>query len=366
MIETKQAISWLSVISIILIAFWGFVDQKPAADHLDSKDPTDFSVENVVEHLKIIANDVHHVGTSAHRDVQTYLVAELKALGLDPQIQTQRVFNLRSRYASGTVAENIIARIEGTEDGKTLMLLSHYDSAMPHSFGASDNGSGIATILEGLRVFLGKNEKPKNDIIILFSDAEELGLLGAQAFVEKHPWADEVGLVLNFEARGSGGPSYMLMETNSKNGKMLTEFIKANPSYPTTNSLAYSVYKLLPNDTDLTPMRESGNVNGFNFAFIDDHFDYHTAQDIWQRVDREALTHQADYLMKTLRYFANSDISNLNSESDRIFVNFPFVKLAHYPFSWNIPLFILATAILIILFVLGVRKNNLRNCYEIT
>lgn len=57
-----------------------------------------------------------------------------------------------------------------------------------------------------------KNETPKNDIVILISDAEELGLLGAGAFVEHHPWAKDIGLVLNFEARGSGGPSYMLYQ----------------------------------------------------------------------------------------------------------------------------------------------------------
>lgn len=357
--EVNQIFSWVSLLLIVLIVFWSFADQKPAADHMDSMDPADFSLENVVEHLKVIAKDVHHVGTEAHREVQAYLIEELKALGLSPQIHRQRVFRLSSRFGSGTVVENIIARIEGTREGKSLMLLSHYDSAMPHSFGASDDGSGIATILEGLRVFLGKNEKPKNDIIILFSDAEELGLFGARAFVEKHPWADDVGLILNFEARGSGGPSYMLMETNGKNSKMLTEFIKANPSYPTTNSLSYSVYKMLPNDTDLTPLREIGNINGFNFAFIDDHFDYHTAQDTWQRIDRETLAHQADYLMKTLNYFAHSDIDDLNSEHDRIFVNFPFVKLIHYPFSWNIPLFILATVLFIVLFVLGVRAGHI-------
>ena len=62
----------------------------------------------------------------------------------------------------------------------------------------------FVTILEGVRAYLALNKTPKNDIIILFSDAEELGLLGAQAFVEHHPWAKNIGLVLNFEARGSG------------------------------------------------------------------------------------------------------------------------------------------------------------------
>jgi Zn-dependent M28 family amino/carboxypeptidase len=51
-------------------------------------------------------------------------------------------------------------------------------------------------------------------ILLFFSDAEELGLNGAALFVTQHKWAKDIGLVLNFEARGSSGPSYMLMETN--------------------------------------------------------------------------------------------------------------------------------------------------------
>ena len=79
--------------------------------------------------------------------------------------------------------------------------------------------------------------------------------------------------MLNFEARGSGGPSYMLIETNGGNANMMKEFVAANPKYPVANSLAYSIYKELPNDTDLTIFRRDGNIDGFNFAFIDDHYE---------------------------------------------------------------------------------------------
>ena len=89
----------------------------------------------------------------------------------------------------------------------------------------------------------------------------------------------------------------------------------------------YSIYKMLPNDTDLTIFRQNKNINGFNFAFIGDHFDYHTEQDTYERLDLETLVHQADYFTSTLNYFANSDLSNLDSEVDQVFTNFPFVTL---------------------------------------
>jgi Zn-dependent M28 family amino/carboxypeptidase len=166
-------------------------------------------------------------------------------------------------------SKNIIAKIKGTSNTKALLLLSHYDSA-PHSssLGASDDASGVATILESVRAYLYNKTQHKNDIIILFSDAEELGLNGASLFVTQHQWAKKVGLALNFEARGSSGPSYMLMETNQGNAKMVDAFSSGNVQYPVSNSLMYSIYKMLPNDTDLTVFREQGQIQGFNFAFI--------------------------------------------------------------------------------------------------
>lgn len=352
----KKYSSLLSIFIICLAAFWGFYDLKPSyVPSADSK--TDFSIENALRHLEVISNKVHHVGTEEHKNVQNYIVDELKKLGLNPTIQTQSVVN--KKWFAGTTSENIIARIEGSENGKALMLLSHYDSNPHSSLGASDAGSGVVTILEGIRAFLAENKTPKNDIIILISDAEELGLLGAKAFVEFHPWASDVGLVLNFEARGSGGSSYMLMETNGKNSKLVTEYLKANPSYPAGNSLLYSIYKKLPNDTDLTVFREIGDINGFNFAFIGDHFDYHTVQDSYDRLDRTTLAHQADYMMTMLHHFSNISLDNLNNDRDLVYVNFPILKILTYPFSWITTLLIITIVVLSLLVFFGIAANKI-------
>ena len=354
----KSSRNYLAVLIIILTVYWSFNDIIPSVTSSKKEiSATEFSIDNALYHLKNISQKPHHTGSEEHKKVQDYLVKELKKLNLEPEIQYQTAINKKWRAA--TTTENIIARIKGTEDGKALLLLTHYDSNPHSSLGASDAGSGVVTILEGIRAYLATNKAPKNDIIILFSDAEELGLLGAQAFVENHPWAKDVGLVLNFEARGSGGSSYMLMETNGKNKTLLTEFLNANPNYPAANSLMYGVYKKLPNDTDLTVFREKGNINGFNFAFIDDHFDYHTEQDSYERLNRETLLHQADYFTTSLNYFANADLTNLNSDTDYIYVNFPFTKLLTYPFSWVLPMLIIAFLLFIALIVVGIYKKKM-------
>ena len=353
----KAFSSLISVLIIIGVIYWSFSDLKPTFSPEETPSKTDFSINNALFHLKKISKEAHYTGSKNHKKVQNYIVDELHKMGLETEIQTQTAIN--KKWFAATTAENILARIKGSENGKALLLLTHYDSNPHSSLGASDAGSGVVTILEGIRVFLEKNIQPKNDIIILISDAEELGLLGAQAFVDEHSWTKDIGLVLNFEARGSGGPSYMLMETNGKNSKLLSEFLAAKPNYPATNSLMYSIYKKLPNDTDLTVFRENAAINGFNFAFIGDHFDYHTAQDSYERLDRETLLHQADYFTATVNYFANSDLSDLNSDEDFVYVNFPFVKLATYPFSWVLPMLIIAVIVFLILIFFGFSKEKL-------
>lgn len=319
-------------------------------------DEISFSTDRALVHVKNMSEKPHGVGFPAHSEVRDYIISALHKMGLETNTQQGFTAGDWGNFSSAT---NILARIKGTEKGKALLLLSHYDSSPHSSLGASDAASGVATILEGVRAFLKQNKAPKNDIIILISDAEELGLNGADLFVNKHPWVREVGLVLNFEARGSGGPSYMLLETNRGNAKVIEEFIKANPKYPAANSLVYSIYKMLPNDTDLTVFREDMDIEGLNFAFIDDHYDYHTVRDNYERLDRNTLAHQGSYLMPLLEHFSNSDLTNLKSLNDSIYFNIPFFRLVSYPFDWIFPMLALAILLFMALLFFGLRNSSL-------
>jgi len=281
-------------------------------------------------------------------------VKELQKLGLETSLQEGYTL---SDWGNLVKSKNILARIKGTNNSKALLLLSHYDSA-PHSYshGASDAGSGVATILEGVRTFLYNKTPHKNDVIILFSDAEELGLNGAALFVTQHQWAKEIGLVLNFEARGTSGPSYMLMETNKGNAGLVKEFAAAKTPCPASNSLMYSIYKMLPNDTDLTVFREQGNIQGFNFAFIDDHYNYHTAQDDIHHLNKNTLAHQGTYLMPLLNYFSNTDLNSTQTSDDDVYFTIPY-SFIHYPFSWVMPMTIIAFILLIVFIFFGIGKR---------
>jgi hypothetical protein len=349
----------IAVVLIVLAIYWSFFALMPSQISDLNTESTAFSSERALVHLKNITKKPHYVGSEEHEVVKDYLVKALNDLGLETQIQ--EAYSQNKKWGSIVKPKNILARIKGSENSKALMLLTHYDSKSHASYGASDAGSGVVTILEGIRAYLSTGKTPKNDIIILFSDAEELGLNGADIFVNQHPWAKDVGLVLNFEARGSGGPSYMLIETNGGNQNLINGFKAANPDYPVANSLAYSIYKMLPNDTDLTYFREDGDIDGLNFAFIDDHFDYHTALDTYDRLDRNTLEHQGSYLMPLLNYFSDADLSSLKSDKDAVYFNVPLFKMVTYPNSWIVPMLILAWIIFLALVFYGIQKRRLNS-----
>ncbi len=348
----------IALLLLIIAIYWSFSALLPSKISDLETEKTKFSTERALLHLKEISKEPHYVGAKNHQEVREYLVKALNNLGLETQIQ--EAYSLTD-WGTITKPKNILARMKGSDNSKALMLLSHYDSNPHSSIGASDAGSGVVTILEGLRAYLQGNKTPKNDIIILFTDAEELGLNGADIFVNKHPWAKDVGLVLNFEARGSGGPSYMLVETNGGNQNLIKGFVEANPKVPVANSLAYSIYKMLPNDTDLTRFREDGNIDGFNFAFIDDHYDYHTALDTYERLDKKTLEHQGSYVMPLLTYFADANLNAVKSDVDNVYFNAPLFKTVTYPFSWILPMLIVAFVIFFALVFYGISKRTLNS-----
>ena len=346
-----------SLLVLIVLIFGIFYFMMPQSYDQTEAPLSEFSTKRALSIVKEISKKPHFVGSKNHEFIANYLQKELQDLGIETSVQEG--FSMTEK---GTLvkSKNILAIIKGSKNTKALLLLSHYDSA-PHSSskGASDDASGVATILESVRAFLHNKTSHKNDIIILFTDAEELGLNGAALFVTQHKLAKEVGLVLNFEARGSSGPSYMLMETNDGNAKMVDAFKAGNVSYPVSNSLMYSIYKMLPNDTDLTVFREQGKIQGFNFAFIDSHFNYHTSQDKYENLDPKTLAHQGSYLYPLLNYFSNTDLTDFNSTDNKIYFNVPF-SFVSYPFGWLFPMLIVGFGLFLLFVFVGLGKRALR------
>ena len=220
---------WSPILIFGLIAY-SFYGLMPRNIVLDQQPDEVYSVSRALDHLKPISEAPHHIGSPQNAIVRDYIIGALKDLGLEPQTQKGYVYSPGNGGLDEPV--NIMAKISGRESGKALLVFSHYDSALVPSFGASDAGSGVVTILESIRAYLSAGQTPKHDIIILFTDGEEVGLDGAKLFVREHPWAKDIGLSLNFEARGSGGTSNMIVETNQGNKGLINSFVQAGVPYP--------------------------------------------------------------------------------------------------------------------------------------
>ncbi len=307
-----------------------------------------------MKHVVNIAHRPHPMGSAEHRAVRDYIMTELSRAGLEPQIQETIALNSTDQPLRIGAVENILARLKGTAGGPAVLLVSHYDSA-PNSLGASDDGAAAAALLETLRA-LRAGPPLRNDVIFFFSDGEEVGLLGANAFVTEHPWARDVGVVLNFEARGNSGPSIMF-ETSDNNGRLIREFGRAAP-FPMANSLSYEIYKLLPNDTDLTVFRKAG-LPGLNFAYINGIGHYHTPLDSVGEIDVRSLQHHGSYALALARHFGNLDLRQTKEGNVTYFDLFGRV-LVHYPMLWTTPLAALVVGLFVTLVIVGFRRGRLK------
>jgi hypothetical protein len=328
--------------------------QRPPAAATEGTPPQEFSSLRAMKHLQIIARTPHPMGSKENHAVRDYIIGELAAQGADAQVQTAGVIHPSeiTPYVGGTV-QNVVGRLKGTGGGKAVLLMGHYDSA-PTSPGASDDGAAVAALLETARA-LKAGPPLRNDVIFLLTDGEEVGLLGSKAFVDEHPWAKDVGVVFNFEARGNGGPSIMF-ETSPENGRLIREFAESSP-YPFANSFSYEIYKRLPNDTDFTVMKAAG-LPGLNFAYISGLPDYHTVTDSVDNIDQRSLQHQGSYAFALARHFGNLDAVSAR-ESNAVYFDVPGGFLVRYSGAWILPLAILALALFAGVVILGLKRGLL-------
>lgn len=235
----------------------------------------------------------HPTGSEAASRVRERILARLRWLGYQPQVQD--VFACGPHERCGRV-RNVVARRHGFGEEKAVLLVAHYDSVGAGP-GVSDDMAGVATLLEVARV-VAEESRLRRPVLFLFTEGEEDGLIGASAFAREHPWMDEVGVVLNLEARGASGPSY-LFETGEEDGWLLSLYGRAAPD-PSVTSVSVEVYRRMPNDTDFTVFRERG-LAGLNFAFIGDEHAYHTPLDDREHLSLASLQHHGDQVLATLR-----------------------------------------------------------------
>jgi len=259
-----------------------------------------YSAERAMADIKAFASQPHPIGSSANHAARDYLLARMTALGLSPEVH-KGVGMQQPKWAKGVLVggdvENLVGVLPGRDrSAPAVALMAHYDS-VPGSSGAADDAAGVSSALEIVRALKAQGT-PARDVMLVITDGEEAGLLGANAFFHRDPAAKHVGFVFNMEARGDAGRVQMFQASAGDGGAI--RLLQRTADRPQATSLSGFVYAHMPNDTDFTESLKAG-VGGLNYAFAGRQFDYHAASSVPATMDPGTLQDMGQQVLSTAR-----------------------------------------------------------------
>lgn len=320
---------------IWLLAVHG--QSRPWPSGLDAP-PTQFSAARAEAVLSRVLGEQHPhpAGSAENAAVRGRILRELSAMGVPARTQTGLHCHGEPRWNSLPCATvtNIIAGI-APGAGKEVVLMAHYDSVAAGP-GAGDDGAGVAILLESIRALKARGIEggAQHPLIALFTDGEENGLVGADFFLHQPLQRAKTAAVVNVEARGNQGPSY-LFQTGAGNLPLI-DLYRRNLSHYAASSLYGEIYKYMPNDTDMTPFLEAG-ITGYNFAFIGNVADYHTPLDRREHLDHSSLQQEGDAALAMTEALAHADAAALRGR-DAVYLDIFGRWLPRLPVNWVLPL----------------------------
>ena len=335
------------------------IDVKPLGT---TNSENGFNAKRAFEDLSYLLLDegeetAHPVDSKANYGVASRLISTMRALGYQEEIQQQE-FCLDHNNASAKCAriKNILFRVNGSthsaknnsdDTNKAILLSAHYDSVNVAP-GASDAGTAVATLIEIARL-MANQQQALNDIVFLFNDGEEAGLLGARAFINSHPYAKEIKWVLNLDAIGSTGRSLMI-ESDENNGELIESFSKAtsksNPS-PLASSFIYFLWENMPSDTDMTVFKEYG-LSGLNFINLEGSAHYHTPLDSLANVDLGSLQEHGNHLWALVDILKNKSMIENSFVDKQVYQDVIGYGIIH----WNQAIGVITSLVTLFLFLI--------------
>lgn len=294
----------LVLLVTLAVAVLGVLSAATPPDPLPADAPAaEFSATRAHADVEQIAAGPRPVGSAAHDRVRDQLVQKLRGLGLDPVVHKELGVDRTPGHTMAAPVQNIEATLPGSDPTGRVLVVAHYDS-VEIGPGATDDAHGVATLLETVRA-LRSGPAPRNDITVLFTDAEEPGLMGARGRLAAADRGDpDRTVVLNLESRGTSGRAVMF-ETGAHNAALVPALAD---HVPVTTSLAYEVYRLLPNNTDFTVFREAG-FTGMNFANVGTSANYDTPQDNLANSSKASLQDMGATVLSATRSLAAADIA---------------------------------------------------------
>jgi hypothetical protein len=314
--------------------------------------PASFSAERAMAHIGVLAAEPRPAGSAAHRAAREYIVTALReSAGLEAEIRDAAATSTRYGlpYDAARV-HNVVATIRGTDRSRRIVLTAHYDTMLT-SPGAGDDAAGVATLLEAGRA-LAVEYGGAPDVTLLFTDAEEVGAVGAEAFLASGGLDPGRMTVLNFDARGTGGPC-ALIETAGDEGRLVRALARSGAPVAAA-SLLPTLARLHGVGTDFRPFREAG-ASGLNFAIVDGVARYHTPADTPPALDRESVRRQGEAAVALVRALGDGTDDGSGAVS---YFTAPWAGLVVYPRFLDLVAAVLATVLVAFWVVASVRRGH--------
>ena len=342
---------------------------RPSAESAEAEG---FSAARAGKDIEVMSREQHSVAHPQERaEVREYLIDRLAGLGAYT-ISLYKYDSLvgpENKHVVYTFdAVNILAEfspLTPSQDQTYLLFVAHYDSRysqpMPKdtvwSYGAADDGYGVSTILETVSQALKYRKDWKQGIKVLFTDAEEVGMMGMKAaWANDREIFDNGGFRISIEARGPWGPA-LLFETCPGNEKVMDLYAEA-AKYPFTYSLTTVVYSFMPNFTDFTIVKDE--LPGMNFSTIVDVNHYHTDLDNFSNISEKSIQHYgAQIVPVTKEYLTNevyADRDYFKAENDTVNFTIPVLGL----FNFSKGMYKVVNVIVFVLFLLAFAFEGVR------
>ena len=347
-----RSVAAAAIAALILVVVGCVAALVPPPAHGVEAPVGEFSAGRALTHVDALAASPRPPGSAGHARAREYLLDELASLGWRTEVQQAVGAVDRGTPGAQPVAAvaNVVAALPGTAPTGTVLLAAHYDT-VAGSPGAGDDGMGVATVLETARALM-TGGPPRNDLVVLLTDGEENGLLGAEAFVRQRVAGLGTTVVLNHEARGVTG-SPVTFRMSSPNSTLLAVLARATGA--SADSAAEAVFEALPNDTDFTRFA-AGGLHGYDTAVTGGGAYYHSPLDDPRHLDLASLQQMGTTTLDVARDLAGRDLATVPAGDEDVVLTVPG-GLVRYPGALEFPLAI-ATVVLAGLVVASGRRRR--------
>jgi hypothetical protein len=240
--------------------------------------------QDVEKDVKALAGEGfegRETGTPGEEKAARYIVSEMRRAGLEPLLQPFE--------GHGTTGRNVVAVVHGTTD-EAVVIGAHYDhlgsDGKKTYFGADDNASGTAVVIEMARRFAKKPAK-RTVILIAFS-GEEMGILGSRYYVNHPATLETTVAMINMDMVGRLRESLIVFGADT--GDKFKEYLADSPI-----KIAHNKDAIGPSDHTSFVLKGIPSVHLFTGA----HADYHKPGDTVEKLNYDGLRKVTD-LVETL------------------------------------------------------------------